>query len=195
MPNKAVHNNLVSNMSVGHMTDLLIAIRDNKDKASFAKLFEHFAPRVKSYILKLGSDDVRAEEIAQQTLLQVWRKAELFDETKAAASTWIFRIARNLRLDLLRKEKHYDFEEFEFEKIIDEREAQDTVIAREQYAVIIQKAMTNLPHDQNEIIKLSFYQGMSHSEISQHLNLPLGTVKSRIRLALKRLHHLVGDVL
>ena len=93
-----------------------------QDKTSFAEVFEHFAPRVKSYMVKLGCVEEMAEELAQQTLLQVWRKSQLYDPNKAAASTWIFRIARNMRIDMLRKQKHFFDADFDLSSIEDDQE-------------------------------------------------------------------------
>ena len=166
---------------------LLLSVGQTQDKAAFADLFQHFAPRVKSYMLKLGSADEMAEELAQQTLLQVWRKAQLFDPDKAAASTWIFRIARNIRIDVLRKQKHFFDDDFDLAKIEDEQEDAEVKINREQKSRHVALALAKLPQDQAKIIRMSFYDGLSHGEIAKQLELPLGTVKSRIRLAFGRL--------
>jgi RNA polymerase sigma-70 factor (ECF subfamily) len=170
---------------------LLLSIGQIQDKAAFADLFQHFAPRVKSYMLKLGSADEMAEELAQQTLLQVWRKAQLFDPDKAAASTWIFRIARNIRIDVLRKQKHFFDDDFDLAKIEDEQEDAEVKINREQKSRHVAFALAKLPQDQAKIIRMSFYDGLSHGEIAKQLELPLGTVKSRIRLAFGRLRESV----
>ena len=170
---------------------LLLSIGQIQDKAAFADLFQHFAPRVKSYMLKLGSADGMAEELAQQTLLQVWRKAQLFDPDKAAASTWIFRIARNIRIDVLRKQKHFFDDDFDLAKIEDEQEDAEVKISREQKIRHVALALAKLPQDQAKIIRMSFYDGLSHGEIAKQLELPLGTVKSRIRLAFGRLRESV----
>ena len=166
---------------------LLLSIGQIQDKAAFADLFQHFAPRVKSYMLKLGSADEMAEDLAQQTLLQVWRKAQLFDPDKAAASTWIFRIARNIRIDVLRKQKHFFDDDFDLAEIEDEQENAEIKINREQKMRHVALALAELPQDQAKIIRMSFYDGLSHGEIAKQLELPLGTVKSRIRLAFGRL--------
>jgi RNA polymerase sigma-70 factor (ECF subfamily) len=184
-----------SALTTQDLTDLLVDVRDAQDRAAFARLFEHYAPRVKSYALKLGSDTTMAEEIAQQTLMQVWRKSHLFDESKAQAGTWIFRIARNLRLDLLRREKHFDYDEDGLNQIEDERDDQETCLARMENAERIQVALRTLPADQIEIIHLSFYEGLSHGQIAQELDLPLGTVKSRMRLAFKKIRTALGEAL
>ena len=170
---------------------LLLSIGQTQDKAAFADLFQHFAPRVKSYMLKLGSADEMAEELAQQTLLQVWRKAQLFDPDKAAASTWIFRIARNIRVDVLRKQKHFFDDDFDLAKIEDEQEDAEVKISREQKIRHVALALAELPQNQAKVIRMSFYDGLSHGEIAKQLELPLGTVKSRIRLAFGRLRESV----
>ncbi|SCA56551.1 RNA polymerase sigma factor [Candidatus Terasakiella magnetica] len=177
------------------LTALLVKVSKERDKQAFAALFEHFAPRVKSYVFKLGSDETMAEEIAQQTLLQVWRKAHLFNADMAAASTWIFRIARNLRLDVLRKEKHFDYDDHDLTEIEDKRDNQEKQLDQNQHAHIVRTALQQLPAEQIEIVRLSFYEGLSHGEISKHLDVPLGTVKSRMRLAFKRIKDSVGEVL
>ena len=166
---------------------LLLRVGRNQDKTAFADLFQHFSPRVKSYMLKLGSANEMAEELAQLTLLQVWRKAQLFDSDKAAASTWIFRIARNIRIDVLRKQKHFFDDDFDLAKIEDEQDTAEVKINREQKKQHVALALTELPQDQARIIHMSFYDGLSHGEIAKQLEIPLGTVKSRIRLAFGRL--------
>jgi RNA polymerase sigma-70 factor (ECF subfamily) len=170
---------------------LLSSIGRNQDKASFADIFQHFAPRVKSYMVKLGCVDEMAEELTQQTLLQVWRKAQLYDPNKAAASTWIFRIARNIRIDVLRKQKLFFDVGFDLASIVDEQEDAEVKISREQKNQRVALALTELPQNQANIIRMSFYEGLSHSEIAKQLEIPLGTVKSRIRLAFGRLRESV----
>ncbi|NVK20375.1 MAG: sigma-70 family RNA polymerase sigma factor [Methylocystaceae bacterium] len=172
----------------------MVKVSKDRDKQAFATLFEHFAPRVKSYVFQLGSDETMAEEIAQQTMLQVWRKGHTFNADKAAASTWIFRIARNLRLDILRKEKHYDFDDHDLNEIEDDRDSQEEQVDQNQKAMIVRTALHQLPADQSEVIKLSFYEGLSHGDIAKRLDVPLGTVKSRIRLAFKRIKNTIGEV-
>jgi len=166
---------------------LLFNVGENQNREAFANIFQHFAPRVKSYMLKLGGVDEIAEELAQQTLLQVWRKAQQFDPGKAAASTWIFRIARNIRIDVLRKQKHFFDDDFDMAEIEDEQEDAEVTINREQKNRYVAIALAELPQDQAQIIRMSFYDGLSHGEIAKQLEIPLGTVKSRIRLAFGRL--------
>jgi RNA polymerase sigma-70 factor (ECF subfamily) len=172
-------------------SNLLMDVGQNQDRSAFADIFKHFAPRVKSYMLKLGCIDEMAEELAQQSLLQVWRKASLFDPDKAAASTWIFRIARNKRIDVLRKQRHFFDDDFDLAGIEDEQDDAETKINREQRNQKVVLALTELPLDQAQIILMSFYDGLSHGEIAKKLGIPLGTVKSRIRLAFGHLRESV----
>lgn len=172
---------------------LILAVAQRADRNAYALLFEHFAPRVKSYMLRLGAKPEAAEELAQECLLSVWRKAALFDPARAGASTWIFAIARNLRIDSIRRERRPKFEDDPTDEPAPEPAA-DTVVAAGERDVRLREAMRTLPVDQAEVVRQSFFQDKAHSEIARDLNLPLGTVKSRLRLALTRLRGLVGDL-
>jgi len=181
-------------MDGAEQAQLILKIADSADKTAFAALFTYFAPRVKAYMFKMGSNDTMAEELAQKTMLQIWRKAKLYDPAKAAASTWIFRIARNLRIDELRKDSRFEYDEHDFALTADEADGPETTLDRLQHAKLVQNALTILSSEQYEIIQMSFYQGLSHSQISEKLSIPLGTVKSRMRLALSKLKTSVGDL-
>lgn len=174
-------------------SDLLSRVGRDQDKEAFELLFHYFAPRIKSYMFKLGSNETEAEELTQKTFLQIWRKAPLFDQSKAAASTWIFRVARNLRIDSLRKDSRLSREELDFDTIEDTKDSPETMITKTQQAVHVRNAISYLNKQQSEIIKLSFYEGLSHSRISEKLGIPLGTVKSRIRLAFSKIRRQLGD--
>jgi len=173
--------------------DMIGAIAAHADRAAFARLFEHFAPRVKSYMLRLGAEPQLAEELAQETLLAVWRKAAAFDRAKAAPSTWIFTIARNLRIDAARRSRRGDPVE-DPSDTPDAEPTPDAVLAAAQSEGRIQQALGALPPEQAEVVRLSFFSDKPHSEIAEALKLPLGTVKSRLRLAMARLRDLLGDL-
>jgi len=168
--------------------DLLYDVGQNKNKDSFVALFNYFAPRIKSFLLKGGANETNADELAQETMLNVWNKAKSYDPSKAAASTWIFTIARNKRIDSLRKKKFYSVDLDNLPELEDETNASpvQNTIETEETATIAQ-ALQSLPPEQSVLIKQSFYEGKSHQEIADETGLPLGTVKSRIRIALKRL--------
>lgn len=171
---------------------MIVAIAARADRAAFSALFSHFAPRVKSYMLRLGAVSEAAEELAQETLMIVWRRAASYDPAKAAASTWIFTIARNLRIDRLRRERRPVLAE-------DPSTAPEPVAAPDAIALAAEQksriaaALAQLPPDQAEVIRLAFYSDKPHAEIAGELGLPLGTVKSRVRLAMARLRLLLDD--
>jgi len=171
--------------------DMIVAIAQNKDKQSFIKLFEHFAPRIKSYLMKGGAREDAADELAQETMLNVWNKAESFNPSRAAASTWIFTIARNKKIDALRRRgnPHLDVElDAEGPNALrDENLSPSETLIRADETAAISEAIKKLPEEQAELIRQSFFEGKSHGEIAAEKNLPLGTVKSRLRLALERL--------
>lgn len=173
---------------------LIEAIALRRDRDAFAQLFAWFGPRVKAWMLRAGSDPAAAEELAQETMLAVWQKARLFDPSRAAASTWIFTIARNLRIDTLRRERHPS------ELMPDPSEAPelphlaDRVFAVAQQEVRIRSALSLLPPEQAEVIRKAFFEDKVHAEIEKDLGIPLGTVKSRLRLAMVRLRAALGDL-
>lgn len=172
-------------------SDCIIAIAASRDRQAFASLFGHFAPRLKSFFVRSGAAPGLAEDLAQETLLMVWRKAALFDPVRAQASTWIFTLARNLRIDAKRRERDPQAVAEFFESVV-EPIPSDYLLSAERDA-LVRRALTQLPVEQAEAIRLSFYEDRPHSEIAGLLGLPLGTVKSRVRLAMARLRLLVED--
>lgn len=164
---------------------LMIAIRDRQDTQAFAALFQHFAPRVKAFLIKSGASESLAEDCAQDVLTTVWRKSHLFDPSRASVATWIFTIARNRKIDLIRKEKRPEPEELPWGP--EPERAADEVVALEQDSKKLQDALIQLPDKQRILIERCYFGDLSHSEIAAETGLPLGTIKSRIRLALDRL--------
>lgn len=173
--------------------DLLVAVAELQDRDAFAELFAYYAPRVKSYLLRLGADSALAEEIAQDVMVTVWRKAALFDRAQASVSTWIFRIARNRRIDLFRRSKRPELDPEEEMILPSGVEAPDARIEAMETETRVRAAMQDLPEEQVLLLKLAFYEGLSHSEIAARLGAPLGTVKSRIRLAFAKMKVRLGD--
>ena len=171
----------------------VLAIARTRDRGAFERLFRHFAPRIKSLALRGGLAPVAAEEIAQEAMLNVWRKAALFDASRASAATWIFTIARNLRTDALRRAGRGpamaagDDDATLLNALPDGAPLADELVAGAQRDAAIRDALARLPAEQAAIIRLSFYEGKPHGAIAAQLALPLGTVKSRSRLALSRL--------
>tara|TARA_B110000003_G_scaffold260367_1_gene281136 strand:- start:3481 stop:4128 length:648 start_codon:yes stop_codon:yes gene_type:complete len=173
--------------STNHWANCIISISTKKDEEAFSNLFSHFAPRIKSFLMKSGADATTAEECAQDTMVTVWHKAYLFDPTRAAASTWIFTIARNKRIDLARRNNRPEPEDLPWGSD-PEPDASD-VIMMQQETTLLAEAVKNLPLKQRSIVERAFYADLSHQEIAEETGLPLGTIKSRIRLALQRLRH------
>ncbi|WP_434623546.1 sigma-70 family RNA polymerase sigma factor [Azospirillum sp. B2RO_4] len=163
------------------------------DRAAFARLFAHFAPRVKAYMLKLGMPAQRAEDLAQDTMLAVWRKASLYDPAKAEAATWVFTIARNLRIDLLRRERHPEVSDDELLEHEDDRPRADEVLDGDRRARRLRGALASLTPEQAEVVQLSFFADLAHPAIAERLDVPLGTVKSRLRLAMAKIRKALGD--
>ncbi|MEM6712850.1 MAG: sigma-70 family RNA polymerase sigma factor [Pseudomonadota bacterium] len=171
----------------------LAAIAEQQDRDAFAEIFNHFGPRLKAYLMRLGADDVQAEETAQDVMVTVWRKAHLFDRSKSSAATWIFRIARNRRIDMLRRKRTIDVDT---DTVVIEDESlpnPNEMLDEERRQKRIRTALAKLPEQQLELVKLAFYTEMSHSQIAEETGLPLGTVKSRIRLAFGRLRRILEE--
>lgn len=173
---------------------LISRIAKREDREAFKHLFDHFAPRIKGFLIKRGLDRETAEEIAQETLAIVWRKAALYDPRGGDASAWIYTIARNLRIDaarrLIRSGKAVTASALEiwtepfwttedFERIGDGDR--------------VREALRKLPEDQKIAVRMAYLEERPHSEIATELRIPLGTVKSRIRLAMARLRTLLDD--
>ncbi|MBC2836182.1 sigma-70 family RNA polymerase sigma factor [Gemmobacter straminiformis] len=164
---------------------LVLRVRDHQDKAAFAALFRHFAPRVKAFLMKSGADAGLAEECAQDVMATLWQKAHLFDPTRASVATWVFTIARNRRIDALRKARRPEPEDLPWGPEPEPDQAE--VFEAQQETDKLGQALAQLPDKQRALIERAFYGDLSHSEIATETGLPLGTIKSRIRLALDRL--------
>lgn len=173
--------------------ELIVAIGARHDRSAFAALFAHFAPRVKAYLMRTGSDSAAADELTQEVMLLVWRKAAHYSPAQANAATWIFTIARNKRIDKFRRERRLDFD-IDDPVFAPEPEAlPDHRLQTAQQAHAITSAIGKLPDEQASLLRLAFYESKSHSVIAAEVGLPLGTVKSRLRLALARLRGYLGS--
>lgn len=176
------------------MAHLLQRVAQDRDDVAFQELFDSFAPRVKAYMIRQGADTTTAEELAQETLLTVWRKASLYSDTKGSATTWIFTIARNLRIDRLRREVPWQaLPEGHNEQASDDQ-LPDEAASEKERRIRVHEVLSSLPEDQHQVVVMSYIKGLSHSEISARLDLPLGTVKSRMRLAYQKIRESVEDL-
>jgi RNA polymerase sigma-70 factor (ECF subfamily) len=173
---------------------LIAAVAAHEDRAAFATLFEHFAPRIKTYMQRSGASESSAEELAQETMLMVWRKASLFNPESAGAAAWIFAIARNLRIDAFRRERRSgETTDVEQEFLIDDAPTADLRFDSAQAEHRVRSALFELSSEQMRVVELSFFEEKAHAEIARILDIPLGTVKSRLRLAMNRLRTLLGE--
>jgi RNA polymerase sigma-70 factor (ECF subfamily) len=175
----------------------IVAVARSRDRGAFEVLFRHFAPRLKAYFLRSGTaDGQEAEEMAQETMLLVWRKAALFDPQKAGAATWIYVIARNLRADARRRTwRSVALAGSDTEAVTDlpaPLSGTDEMVSSAQDEAVLRQALSTLPQEQLQALELSYFEDQSHVEIARKLGIPLGTAKSRIRLALARLRAALG---
>ena len=174
--------------------DLILCVEligKNQDKLAFNSIFRYFAPRLKSFLVKAGSTDSQAEEVIQEVMIAVWTKSSTYDSSKSSVSTWIYTIARNKRIDKIRKEKRHYLSESDEGLEIPVDSTQEKEIFSAQVSNNLKKYMLNLPEEQSKLLKLSYFYNKTHADISEELKIPLGTVKSRIRLALTKMRHLV----
>lgn len=176
------------------MNALLARVAAEGDRDAFNALFAFFAPRIKGYLMKVGAAADLADDLAQEAMLRVWRKARLFDPSKASASTWIFTIARNLRIDAARRAAKPALDPDEPALTPEPEPLADVRIENAARDERIRIAFAGLPPAQHDVVRLHFVEDMTHSEIADHLGLALGTVKSRLRLAFEKIRKDIGDI-
>ncbi len=164
-----------------------------RDQAAFTTLFDYFGPRVKSFLMSRRLNPQTADDLAQEVMLTIWRKAHQYQPDKASVSTWVYTIARNRMIDDRRVEaKRARLDTSDPSQEQPAPPTPEEVLQRSSDALIVTLALQSLPQSQEEIMRLSFMDGQSHHEIAERLGLPLGTVKSRIRLARQRLSDYFG---
>jgi len=177
----------MSNNMKQRFARLTEAVAVRRDQQAFAELFDYFAPRLKSYLQRLGMDPSQAEEMTQEVMIVLWHKAAMFDPAKASLSTWLFRVARNRRIDALRRDRSNLLDPHDPALQPSPVETADDIVEAEERDQLVRAAMLELPEEQVMLLQQAFFLGRSHSQIAEDTGLPLGTVKSRIRLAFARL--------
>lgn len=175
-----------------YCAELVRRIAESHDKSAFGEIFDLFSGRLKSYFLGLGTSQSDAEELVQETLILVWRRAAQFDSARAGFTTWLFTIARNKSIDRIRRERRPSLDPDEPMLQPEPETAPDIALNREQEALTLREAIKTLPPEQSDLIRLAYYEELAHGAIAERLNLPVGTVKSRIRLAMKKLRQAYG---
>lgn len=176
------------------LAGLIKAVAEDGDRRAFASLFDHFAPRLKGYLRRLGADEPTAEDLVQDVMLTVWRQARQYDAAQAGVATWLFTIARNRRIDAFRRENRPEFDPHDPALVPEADPSADAVLETAQSSRRVADALSELPPEQADLIRLAYFEDKSHSAIAQELELPLGTVKSRVRLALAKLRVNVKDI-
>ncbi|WP_209781244.1 sigma-70 family RNA polymerase sigma factor [Azospirillum agricola] len=176
------------------LEDLLVAVGREQDRLAFGALFGHFAPRLKTYLRRLGCESGAAEELVQEVMLLVWRRAETYDPAQASASTWVFTIARNKRVDSLRREQRPEIDPSDPALVPEADEPADRRVEARQSNDRLRAALKDLPPEQAELLRMAYFEDKPHSVISAEHGIPLGTVKSRLRLAMDRLRKALRDV-
>ena len=179
--------------AVQTLNDLVLAVARQRSRTAFAARFAHFAPRLKSYLMRLGAEAGQDEELVQDVMLQVWHRAETFDPAQANASTWVFTIARNKRIDAIRRERRPEIDLSDPALVPEPVEAADRTLETGQENARLNAAIGSLPNEQAELLRLAYYEDKPHSTISAERGIPLGTVKSRLRLAVDRLRRLLRE--
>lgn len=172
---------------------LLLRVGRGRDRRAFVALFHLFAPRLKAFLCRGSLDAGLAEEIIQEVMVVVWRKADSFDPARASAATWIYTIARNRRIDRLRQERRPEIDPDDPALVPEPEDAADFALMREDDRTRLHQAIDQLPPDQSDLLRMAYFEDKPHSAIAAERQLPLGTVKSRLRLALVRLRTLLGD--
>ncbi len=169
------------------MSDGLKKIVEDRDATAFQSLFLTFGPKVRAMLMRQGADSATADDIVQETMLAVWSKSHLFAPDRGTISAWIYAIARNLRLDRVRRQIVWEQCRGELENLNGIEDEADNSLAREADRMHLANALGALPPEQYQVIQLSFMEGLSQTEIADRLHVPLGTVKSRMRLAYDKL--------
>ena len=176
------------------LSELLEAVAQFQDRSAFAALFDYFAPRIKGFIRKRGVEAAQAEDLAQDVMMTVWRRAGLYKREQGSVSTWIFTIARNRHIDVIRRERRPEIDANDPMLAGEPALEGETILSQAQIASRLRSAIDELPSDQIDVLKKSFFEDKPHSEIAVELGLPLGTVKSRVRLALAKLRQVSQDL-
>lgn len=177
-----------------HLSGLLETVAERRDRSSFAALFDYFAPRIKGFIRRRGVEAAQAEDLAQDVMMTVWKRAGLYKREQGSVSTWIFTIARNRHIDVIRREKRPEIDPNDPTLSDGPIPASDEIVSQTEVSAKLRAALQGLPADQVDVLKMNFFEDKPHSEIAAELGLPLGTVKSRVRLALTKLRQAAQDL-
>lgn len=193
---QSMDNKQAASEKLATLTSCIRRVAEQRDKAAFAELFDHYAPQIRAYSLaREPGADLVADELVQEVMTRVWLKADKYNSKLANLNTWIFTLARNCRVDYLRRNSRYVTEIDPgdvFDNLEDEAPSPFERVHQNRAEERIRAGLKALPREQSEILTVVYLEGKSHQQASEELRLPLGTVKSRVRLALKKLEVLVA---
>jgi len=192
-PSSPIAPRPASSIDDARLVELLCAIAEQRSRPAFAELFRLMAPRLKAYVMRAGAPPDTADEIAQEAMIAVWRKAGSYDPAKASAATWLFTIVRNKRIDMIRRQSRPELTEDDFLHLASGPRLPEDQIDAQQTARVIRAQLSRLPRPQAQVIEMAYFEDKSHRAIAEELDLPLGTVKSRIRLALARIEQAMAE--
>jgi RNA polymerase sigma-70 factor (ECF subfamily) len=174
-----------------HFRGLIKKVAQNHDRQAFSMLFDHFAPRLKSFMMRKNASAELAEDLVQEAMIAVWRKAGLYEPTKGSVTTWVFTIARNLRIDRIRRDIHMPMTDLgDYDEPSEAPEGEELLVRKQEDSLVAQ-ALKSIPEEQRQVLLMSFVEDMPQSEIAAKLAIPLGTVKSRMRLAYGHLRRIL----
>ena len=173
--------------------DLIRSIAERRDKTAFRALYERYAGRIKGAMIKGGAQSDEADEAAQEAMLAIWRKADTYDPARASAAAWIFTIARNRRIDMIRRQSRPTPDPNDPLYTPDPPVPPEAAVAAARRDARVRDALSDLSYDQRLAVHLAFYEGLSQSEVAARMDSPIGTVKSRLRLAVRKLKVALGD--
>ncbi len=173
---------------------MIAAVAKDRDREAFVALFQHFAPRLKAYLMRMGSEGQEAEELVQEAMIMVWQRADSFDSSRASVSTWVFTIARNKRIDALRRERRPEIDPNDPALVPAAMEEADELVAVAQQNERLMQAIEELPAEQADLVRRAYFEDKAHVQIAQETDLPLGTVKSRLRLAMGHLRKALKEM-
>lgn len=174
-----------------HFRGLMKRVAQSHDRQAYAQLFDHFAPRLKSFMMRKNASAELAEDLVQDAMIAVWKKAGLYEPSKGSVTTWVFTISRNLRIDRIRRDVHMPMTELGDYDAPSEAAEGEELLVRKQEDGLVARALANIPDEQRQVLLLSFVEDLPQSEIAQKLAIPLGTVKSRMRLAYGHLRRIL----